>query len=248
MPTAPEILWPPCPVPPRLSVGEAHGWCAALDRVGGELADLLGSLSDDERTRAQRLHFPVNRRRYAVARSLLREILACYLGVRPVDLRFAYGPNGKPELREPGAGRDLQFNLSHSGALALFALAWRRPVGVDLEEIRPIENIDTIAARYFVPAEAELLQQIEPGRRCETFYQLWTQHEARVKARGTHLDDTLPASSDSRRPWAGSGQPFAEQAWHVILLQPAVGYAAAVAFAEGDPRLHVYEWVPKTAP
>jgi 4'-phosphopantetheinyl transferase len=242
MPTDPKILWPPAMIPPRFRAGDVHLWCAGLDEVDTELFEHL--LSDDERQRTGRLNFNRDRQRFVAARGLLREILARYLGARPADLRFDYGRFGKPALAGPAAGRELQFNLSHSGALALYAITRGEPIGVDLEQVRPMENIDLIAKRFFRPAEADLLRRLGPDRQLETFFQLWTQKEALVKARGVDLDDTLTASDYGSLAYhsrARGREP--EHPLIVTRLQPAAGYTAAVAFAGLNPHLHCWQWV-----
>ena len=50
----------------------------------------------------------------------------------PREISFRYGPSGKPELAGRG-DESLQFNLSHSGGLALYAISRARELGVDLE-------------------------------------------------------------------------------------------------------------------
>lgn len=105
----------------------------------------------------------------ASSRRALREILGRYLGLPGEALRFEAGEYGKPRLADPEA--ELAFNLSHSGALALVAVA-RREVGVDVERIRTKRPVD--------------------------FYRRWADREARVKYLGTGL--TGPAPPDSAEP------------------------------------------------
>src|SRR3989440_12774879 len=55
-------------------------------------------LSDRERERARRFAFDPDRRRFIVARALLRQLLAARLGVRPESVELTSGPRGKPTL------------------------------------------------------------------------------------------------------------------------------------------------------
>jgi phosphopantetheinyl transferase len=93
----------------------------------------------------------------------LREILGRYLGLPAEELRFETGRHGKPRLASPQD--ELAFNLSHSGSLALVAIA-RREVGVDVERIRAKRPVD--------------------------FYRRWADREARVKCLGTGLTGPVP--------------------------------------------------------
>ena len=249
--STPQILWPTAAGPARLHPGDVHLWCADLDAVASTVETLGRLLCDDERRRAQSLHFERDRQRFVAARALLREILARYLAVQPADLRFGYGPLGKPAVAGPAAGGELQFNLSHSGALALYAVTWREPVGVDLEQVRPMEDLEAIATHYFSPSEANLLRRRGPRRHHEAFFQLWTQKEARAKAEGAGLDASLTADGAMGAPprrAAGGPRPRAPQhPWIVTRLHPAAGYAAAVALAGPHPRLGSWQWISAVA-
>src|SRR5207237_3516582 len=110
---------------------------------------LVGLVSADERARAARFSFERDRRRYIVARARLRQLVGERLGAAPESLQFVYKPHGKPALaRRPGQ-RDLRFNVSHCGALAAYAFAEGREVGVDIEEVRQLPDADDVAMRFF---------------------------------------------------------------------------------------------------
>ena len=74
----------------------------------------------------------------------------------------------------------LHFNLSHSGDLALIALA-PVPVGVDLERDTPLDA-QALAQAWFTPAEQGRLACGD-----DDFLSLWTAREAVLKAMGTGL-------------------------------------------------------------
>src|SRR5258708_1498839 len=136
--------------PPSLAPGEVHVIAASLDEL--PLAAGRAWLSTGEAARAGRLHFPWDRHRFAAGRGLLRGLLGRYLGLDPAELRFVYGPRGKPGL---GAeARDLRFNVSHSGGLALLAFVRGRHLGVDVERERPLPEAEEMAGRFFSPPES----------------------------------------------------------------------------------------------
>jgi len=59
-------------------------------------------------------------------------------GLEPDRIRLGYGVYGKPFLDVPGgAANSIQFNVSHSDGLAVFAVTCGRAVGIDVERIRP---------------------------------------------------------------------------------------------------------------
>lgn len=92
------------------------------------------ALPEAERRRAEEIQIEGRRERWVAARGALRVTLARYTGADPVKIALESDDRGKPRL----AGRpSVQFNLSHSGGLALIAIATKRDVGVDLERVKP---------------------------------------------------------------------------------------------------------------
>lgn len=161
--------WTPGPPQPRLETGLLDVWRADLTAVGDELSQ---TLSSDERERAERMLSEHNRSLWMRSRGVLRALLGRYLDEDPGTLRFSTGAHGKPALLEatpagsmPGSGRKprptvpLQFNLSHSGDLAVYAFAAGPAVGIDVElERRTVDEV-AIAARTFGAAEASRLRE-----------------------------------------------------------------------------------------
>src|SRR5439155_429122 len=83
--------------------------------------------------------------------------------VEPQVLDFRYGPRGKPELAPRFGRAGLQFNASHSEGVGLYAVtAWRR-VGVDIERVRPMPDLEAIAERRFSLHEQGELRRLAPG-------------------------------------------------------------------------------------
>ena len=119
--------WPTTNEPDALAPDVVHVWAVPLD--GGQPPNET-LLSADERRRAELFRRPELRRRFVSARVGLRTVLSRYLGVGPADVGLAFEPAGKPRLamRDDAADR-LRFNLSHSGELALVAVADRCEVG-----------------------------------------------------------------------------------------------------------------------
>src|SRR5688572_27317761 len=140
-----DLLWqdPPDSLdsPPGVDV-----WRCPLDRDDDELIGCARLLNAEERGRAGRFVFDHDRRRWTVARGLLRKVLGRYLRRSPEELSFETDPWGKPSLRDHPS---LAFNLSHSGPLMVVAVAEGRPVGIDVEQIRTDFDPAGISDRYF---------------------------------------------------------------------------------------------------
>ena len=140
-------------------------------------------LSEDESARAKRFYFPRHQRRFTVGRAMVRRILARYLQLAPTELAFTYNQHGKPELTNSSS---LQFNLSHSGDLALLAIGKEFPLGIDLEffSARPYEGI---GEHLFSPREIRSLSQVNENLKPLVFFHIWAQKEAFIKASGLGL-------------------------------------------------------------
>ena len=98
-------------------------------------------------------------------------ILGRYVDRDPGQLRFSYGPQGKPALdmaEENGTG--LRFSLSHSHGQALYAVTCDREVGIDLERVRWDRAEEPIAPRCFSPREMAVLSALPAEQRKIAFY------------------------------------------------------------------------------
>jgi 4'-phosphopantetheinyl transferase len=231
-----------------LSGDEVHVWRASLGRPTSRVEQPLRTLSDDERRRAERFHSERDQKRFVVARSTLRSILGRYLGAEPSQVRFEYGPRGKPRLTEPFAHLALRFNLAHSHEWALYAFAHGREVGIDLERVCPLPDAEEIVTRFFSPRESAAWWALPPNRRQEAFYLCWTRKEAYIKAIGDGLArpldqfDVSLVPAESARLLHIEGNPEEANRWSLQTLEPAPGYVAALAVEGHGYRLDCWDY------
>lgn len=180
------IEWRPVSVPPALADGELHLW--KLDSPENQLpAPDLQPLSCRERERAEGIRNPTTRNIFLHSRYAMRRILGGYLGIDPGDIRFVYGPHGKPYLDHFGA--KIKLNLTHCDRLCLLAVTRNLEVGLDTESIKARHGMDRIAARMFDSDRVQHLASLPEQQRLRMFHVYWTWTEAVVKARGGSLFD-----------------------------------------------------------
>lgn len=231
-----------------LAEGAVHVWRIPLAAPPSLVARLHLILSDEEKERAARMLAPAVGRRFVVSHGATRDILARYLAQPAEQIRFVTSARGKPHLAHPPGAPGLFFNLSHSGELALCALAQARDVGVDLEQIRPLKSWPQIAERYFSPGENEALGALSRDRAVEAFFRGWTRKEAYSKALGQGVSRQwaqftvcLAAGATTELPAAGTGSGV-QDVFTLWPLAPAEGYAAAVAARGTDWRPDCWHW------
>ncbi len=244
----PEALWYSPPEQLALGDDEVHVWLATLDLPASHIYTLEQTLTDDEKKRVQEYRFQKDRTHFIAARGILRAILGRYLTKASGMFRFHYNEYGKPFLAEE-TNNSLSFNLAHSHGMAMYAIARKWDVGIDLEYISKDIACEQIAAHFFSPYEIGMLRAVPPERQYEAFFNCWTRKEAYIKARGMGLSLSLSDFDVSLIP----GTPAAllniregnqhVSDWSLLDMSFNTDYAAALA-VKGPPfRLQCWQWV-----
>ncbi len=208
-----------------LTPDHVHVWRVSLLRSPKAVSGLLPILSADEKARADVQAGDRLQRRFVVAHAETRRILAGYLNEDPRALVFAVHPHGKPHLT--GVGRDLRFNLAHSGELALLAVSSHREVGIDVEWVDPRRDLGAILPA-FAAEERAALERIPEAERRAALFAAWTRKEAYLKAVGRGIGWGLAA--DDRAP----GDRAEERSrWTLVDIDCGEDYRGTLA-AEGS--------------
>ena len=188
-----------------------------------------------KKKRAQTYRFEHLKKNYVAGQGFLRIILSLYLDTEPRRIAFDQNQYGKPFLSGRSGPEALEFNLSHSHRMALYALTRGRRIGVDVEYLRDIPDIDAIVARFFSPGERNRFFALPDNQKKQAFYRGWTQKEAFIKAvgRGLYLpldrfEVSLTPGETPRLLWM-QGEPDEAARWSMESLTPAPGYLGAVA-------------------
>jgi len=205
----------------ELMTEEVQVWVASLDVTDQRYDALARLLPSEEKKRAESLT-PIAARRFVVARGILRTLLSGFTGTSAEKLRFNYGISGKPSLVDRD---DIHFNISHSAELALFAFSPDRPVGVDVENERPVRRLLDVAQRFMSDDELRTLVDTAPDERDAAFLKAWVVREARLKAEGKGV-------------WSGSEHTNPRPNLTHKLFAPRPRYIAAIAAPDSDWRLY----------
>lgn len=236
------LRWPASPIRTAISADEVHLWAWPLQTVGEDLSAYTDTLDSAELQRMHRFHFAPDRERYAVAHTNLRRILSGYLHQPAERISFRANRFGKPELTDHVSS--IHFSLSHSPNIAVLAVACGLPVGVDVEEVRPIEP--EVAATHFSASELSDLSELTGDAWLNAFYRCWTSKEAILKAEGVGLHRALDSFDVSLLPGApaellGTRVRFLYP-WKLYDLSPASGSVGALAAALGEARIACYSF------
>ena len=145
----------------------------------------LGILDVEERHRYEVFKRPELAARFLFRRALLRKLLALHCDVPLSQLKLVAGPNGKPALADPDG--KIHFNASHTDGFGVIAIGAQGPVGIDVEQIRPID-VAAFSQRILSPQERLEYSAIEESERLGAMFRYWTAKEAVIKAMGMGLN------------------------------------------------------------
>jgi 4'-phosphopantetheinyl transferase len=208
-------LPPQCP--PEISLWRIG---MALDTPFDDSA--FPSLSDAERTRARSFHRSEDALRFATVRAALREVLGDLTGSAPAEVPLFESENRRPALRHA----TVDFNVSHSGAHGLIAVAKGRRVGVDIEQCAPAFDWRTIADIVLTPLERAHVELLQRAAQNAAFYSIWVTKEAVLKAHGAGLLEGMQHVTALEERIAIGGAFFQTAA-----LDAPPGYAASLAWS-----------------
>ena len=253
VPTTTTDLSGNCPLTPpvpELSSSTIHIWQFPVAIPESELIAFAEILSGEERARASRFHFEKDARRFTVARATLRAILAGYTRTPAREISFLYSEHGKPSLAERATqfqSRNVQFSVSHSGGLAMVAVALKRKVGADIEAVREDIEIEKLATRFFSARECQALLALPQEQRLPAFFRYWTCKEAFLKAQGVGLSRGLGSfdvALEVRTAHLAATRPDPAEAnlWSLHEVESSPGYAAAVAVEGAIPALQLFRY------
>lgn len=221
---------------PDLLAQGINVWRVDLDITQSVEEQLTTMLDQEEVERARRFHRAEDRRRFIASHGALRLLLAQLLEATPTEVVLARDFYGKPTIGGRHSHVNLQFNMAHSYDVALIAVGREQTLGVDIEHLRPMQDVMALAARFFSQAEIAQLRTVAgTSLELQCFFRCWTRKEAIVKGLGDGLSYRLNSFSvtllpDERATVTGDESPGAGLLnWSLFDLQPGDAYVASLA-------------------
>ncbi len=204
----------------RLQPHGEFGWVRAtrsLNRADGA--------SPADRARSASLRGEDDRRRLAVSRLVLAELVQSLRPTSPVPV-IEHPRHRAPRL----SGGDLQLSLAHSGHWVLGA-ASLRPVGVDVEALPAPDPTPALLRRHLSPGERAALAALSLSETARAFLRFWVRKEAVFKT-GCLCAGIDPGLVDVR----ARAVPVAPANFLLQLTDLDLGHGALATVA-GDPAL-----------
>jgi 4'-phosphopantetheinyl transferase len=232
----------------RLNRDDVHVWRTFVDPPTLCVERFVPLLSRTERIRAQRFHFERDRKRFIARRGLLRVILGRYLDIAPGELAFCYGSHGKPSIAPQQNQAELSFSVSHSQGVIVYGIAHRRNIGIDIEGVRPIPQMEGLTEYVLSSREQARFRELLPSQRLLEFLRCWTRKEAFLKACGDGLsrslrDFSVSLSSDGpARLLNVDWDPDEVSRWSLLELACIPGYLGALCVEGSGWRATCGEW------
>ena len=218
---------------------QIHIWAVDLDRLKllGYGADQM--LPESERDRSKRFRFEIISVRYVKCHYLLRVLLGQYLGTDFYHQEFNRNKHGKPSLKNEDNNNSIYFNLSNSENICVFVFTEDGDIGVDVEKIHDLPNMDRIVERFFSPLENEKFRSLPEHSRKKTFFKYWTRKEALLKAMGRGLSfpldevNVVPDKIDETSDFfIRTKERNAEREWTLHDVSVFDGFASALALKD----------------
>ena len=238
-------MWLDQPDKLTLSEEEAHIWRADLDLDENIQSSFLKLISADEKNRAQKFRFEDDRRNFIVARGILRSLIGHYLKINPEAISFQYSKFGKPGIAD---NNSLQFNISHSKSIAIFAFTKKLTVGVDVEFVNPNIEVRDIAENFFSRNEILNLLALPEQQQALGFFNCWTRKEAFIKAVGEGLSfplDRFEVSLEPEKPaklLATDWDPNDVSKWSMYSMSAGVDFVGSLVIEGSVEKVKFYNW------
>ena len=144
-------------------------------------------LSSHERQRLERFADEAARREFVVCRGVLHWLLAVLSGEELSALQVREDSLGKPYLEAEAHTHQLEFNIAHTDELCLIACARELALGVDVERVQPLPELNAMTQKYLAPREKALWDNASSSQKTELFFRFWSAKEALLKAFGSGL-------------------------------------------------------------
>ena len=215
---------------PPLLKGEVHLWSISLDLTGQLMEQCRAFLSEKEKQRISYFKFEKVQNDFIICQGILRYLLSRYMNKTPHAIQIERHKKGKPFVPDAPS---LYFNMSNSGNMCVYAFSADGEIGIDLEQIRELPDLDELIQKNFTTKEISLIAQ-NPENKLKRFFQFWTFKESYLKAIGEGMrltPDKLEFTMEGETiKLQGINGIFETEDWNFSVFLPAKNYTGALAY------------------
>ena len=166
-----------------LKKGDIQIWSVSLDADEKLRSACLKALGEKGRERISFFKFKQVQESYIISQGGLRIMLSYYLGIEAEKVQIGRLSKGKPiSLDHP----NLRFNMSNSGRRVVYAFSLDEEIGIDLERLRKMSDLDELIEKNYNSYEQSYINKI-PEKRLYRFFKFWTIKESYLKAIGVGM-------------------------------------------------------------
>ena len=184
------VSWTNAPRDPPYPYKNLHLYRIDFDSLFIPRSECYDFLNLEEKIRLSRIQNEKDRDKFILCHGCLHLVAGRYLQIDPVHVKFIQGENGKLFLASY-PGEQLYFNLSHSDKYALFAFGDTKNIGIDIEFVQHVAEINLMSRSIMTDREFLIWTSFPDSLKEKLFYRIWTLKEAYVKALGLGLTKNL---------------------------------------------------------
>jgi len=228
--------------------GEIHLWSSFLDQPDDIINRFYEVLSEEEKYRINKYKYKSLRYRHTVSKGLLKDFISKYLNIETKEISFVQNKYGKPSLQPELNEMNLQFNVSHSENLGIFAFTKGYELGIDVESIQETPNLNRLVDKCFSDFEKEWFYKSEPSLQKELFYKVWTGKEAFIKAIGIGLSFPLKEiefkinSNKAIEFQSIHGDISYRGKWNIFTFNPPPNFISSLVVETNKLKIRRYSW------
>jgi 4'-phosphopantetheinyl transferase len=214
---------------------EVHIWAVDLDHLKLPCNEAVQMLPEFEKKKSERFRFELLKTRYIKGHYLLRALLGMYLGIDFFNQEFHINKYGKPSLKNTQAEDSIYFNMSNSENTCICVFRQHGDIGVDVEKIYDMTNMDSIVERFFSPSENIKFCSLPEQSRKISFFKYWTRKEALLKGIGVglsfplHKIDVLYDQEETKGVFIKTKERDEQTEWTLRDINIFNGFASALA-------------------
>lgn len=238
----------------RLDDLTAHIWRMCLREIKPQENDIKKILSDEERTRAEKIKSPDDKSLFILRSWVLRVLVQNYTGILADRVEFCRSAWGKPSVVQNGEPVLIDFNMAHSGDSMIVAFGKGIRLGVDLEYIQSDYPAMDIGMRFFTAKEKMALKEAPADRLLQLFFEIWVRKEAFVKAVGRGLTTPLDSfevpltNREECLPSATQGGTEVERhgkLWFFMDVPFGPSHKACLVTSPRLSAINMFDWTPE---